>query len=100
MKLKISNLGPIDSMIIDMAKPFILFAGDNGTGKTYAATFLYVLIQHLRIWNILSDYQFEKVRLYLSDSLKYCGCFINAPNICKIVDLSTIIAPKSHLTTT
>ena len=35
MKLKISNLGPIDSMVIDMSKPFILFAGDNGTGKTY-----------------------------------------------------------------
>ena len=45
MKLKISNLGPIDSMVIDMSKPFILFAGDNGTGKTYAATFLYTLIK-------------------------------------------------------
>ena len=48
MKLKISNLGPIDSMVIDMSKPFILFAGDNGTGKTYAATFLYTLIWELR----------------------------------------------------
>lgn len=47
MKLKISNLGPIDSMVIDMSKPFILFAGDNGTGKTYAATFLYTLIKVL-----------------------------------------------------
>lgn len=45
MKLKISNLGPIDSMVIDMSKPFILFAGDNGTGKTYAATFLYTMIK-------------------------------------------------------
>ncbi len=45
MKLKISNLGPIDSMVIDMSKPFFLFAGDNSTGKTYAATFLYTLIK-------------------------------------------------------
>ena len=35
-------------MEIDMSKPFILFAGDNGTGKTYAATFLYTLILKLR----------------------------------------------------
>ena len=48
MKLRISNLGVIDSMEIDMSKPFILFAGDNGTGKTYAATFLYTLILKLR----------------------------------------------------
>ena len=44
MKLRISNLGVIESMEIDMSKPFILFAGDNGTGKTYATTFLYTLI--------------------------------------------------------
>ena len=47
MKLKISNLGPIDSMVIDMSKPFILFAGDNSTGKTYATTYLYTLIRFL-----------------------------------------------------
>ncbi|MBR3946126.1 MAG: ATP-binding protein [Bacteroidales bacterium] len=45
MKLRISNLGVIESMEIDMSKPFILFAGDNGTGKTYATTFLYTLIK-------------------------------------------------------
>lgn len=54
MKLKISNLGPIDSMVIDMSKPFILFAGDNGTGKTYAATFLYTLILKLRQYFMFS----------------------------------------------
>lgn len=48
MKLRISNLGVIESMEIDMSKPFILFAGDNGTGKTYAATYLYTLILSLR----------------------------------------------------
>lgn len=48
MKLKISNLGVIDTMEIDMSKPFILFAGDNGTGKTYASTFLYTLVLKLR----------------------------------------------------
>ena len=46
MKLRITNLGVIESMEIDMSKPFILFAGDNGTGKTYAATFLYTLIEY------------------------------------------------------
>ena len=45
MKLRISNLGVIESMEIDMSKPFVLFAGDNGTGKTYATTFLYTLIK-------------------------------------------------------
>lgn len=50
MKLKISNLGVIDSMTIDMSKPFILFAGSNGTGKTYASTFLYTLILELRLY--------------------------------------------------
>ena len=50
MKLKISNLGVIDSMTIDMSKPFILFAGNNGTGKTYASTFLYTLILEFRLY--------------------------------------------------
>lgn len=50
MKLKISNLGPIDSIVIDMSKPFILFAGDNGTGKTYAATYLYTLISMISVY--------------------------------------------------
>ena len=59
MKLKISNLGPIDSMVIDMSKPFILFAGDNSTGKTYATTFLYTLILQLRSLFAFSDSHFE-----------------------------------------
>jgi predicted ATPase len=50
MKLKISNLGPVDSMEIDMSKPFILFAGDNSTGKTYAATYLYTLIRMISFY--------------------------------------------------
>lgn len=50
MKLKISNLGPIDSIVIDMSKPFFLFAGDNSTGKTYAATYLYSLIKMISFY--------------------------------------------------
>lgn len=52
MKLKISNLGPIGSMDIDMSKPFILFAGDNSTGKTYATTYLYTLIRMIYIFSL------------------------------------------------
>lgn len=55
MKLKISNLGPIDSMVIDMSKPFILFAGDNSNGKTYATTYLYTLIIMICIFR--NDYR-------------------------------------------
>ena len=63
MKLKISNLGPIDSMVIDMSKSFILFAGDNGTGKTYAATFLYTLI---KLFSMDIDPKFEKNGIHIS----------------------------------
>lgn len=67
MKLKISNLGPIDSMIIDMAKPFILFAGDNGTGKTYAATFLYALI---KVFSYDIDSHSTEKGLYITKKLE------------------------------
>lgn len=70
MKLKISNLGPIDSMVIDMSKPFILFAGDNGTGKTYAASFLYTLILEMRRMFINSSFHFEKKELPIRKKLK------------------------------
>lgn len=67
MKLKISNLGPIDSMVIDMSKPFILFAGDNGTGKTYAATFLYTLI---KVFSYGMDNQSTGKGLYITQRKK------------------------------
>ena len=70
MKLKISNLGPIDSMIIDMSKPFILFAGDNGTGKTYAASFLYSLILDMVIVFSFPNFQFENKELPINKRLK------------------------------
>lgn len=72
MKLKISNLGPIDSMEIDMSKPFILFAGDNSTGKTYAATFLYTLIWELRFMLFSSTFinTLEKKELPIVKRLK------------------------------
>ena len=70
MKLKISNLGSIDSMVIDMSKPFILFAGDNGTGKTYAATFLYTLILDMVIVLSFPNFQFENKELPITKRLK------------------------------
>ena len=70
MKLRISNLGVIDSMEIDMSKPFILFAGDNGTGKTYAATFLYSLILDLRKALLNIGSHFESTELSKSRELK------------------------------
>ncbi len=60
MKLRISNLGVIETMEIDMAKPFILFAGDNGTGKTYASTFLYCLIKNFASQLLLQFSKDEK----------------------------------------
>ncbi|MBR3492448.1 MAG: ATP-binding protein [Bacteroidales bacterium] len=72
MKLKISKLGHIDSMVIDMSKPFILFAGDNGTGKTYAATFLYTLIWELRFMFFSPSFikTLEKKELPITKKLK------------------------------
>ena len=70
MKLRISNLGVINTMEIDMSKPFILFAGDNGTGKTYAATFLYSLILDLRKMLLNKNFHFENTELLISKRLK------------------------------
>lgn len=70
MKLRISNLGVINTMEIDMSKPFILFAGDNGTGKTYAATFLYSLILDLRKALLNIGSHFESTELSKSRELK------------------------------
>ena len=70
MKLKITKLGPIDSMVIDMSKPFMLFAGDNGTGKTYAATFLYSLILELRKQLLNNSFHFENTELPIIKKLK------------------------------
>jgi len=72
MKLRISNLGVIGSMEIDMSQPFILFAGDNGMGKTYAATFLYTLIWELRFMLSSSIYIriSEKKELPITKRLK------------------------------
>ena len=70
MKLRISNLGVIDLMEIDMSQPFILFAGDNGMGKTYAATFLYSLILDLRKALLNIGSHFESTELSKSRELK------------------------------
>ena len=70
MKLRISNLGVIDTMEIDMAKPFILFAGDNGTGKTYVSTFLYCLIINLLVYLYKDYFTEEKRKLPVSRQLK------------------------------
>lgn len=108
MKLKISNLGPIDSMVIDMSKPFILFAGDNSTGKTYAATYLYTLIKMISFFidskglhesqrienniegNLDADELFESLDVFLKnrqdDILKYMNLNIQTDSFkCEIV---------------
>lgn len=68
MKLHISNLGVIDSFDIDLSKPFILFTGKNGSGKTYASSFIYSLLWEMGI------YIFEESRakrFTLPESQKY-----------------------------
>lgn len=55
-------------MEIDLAKPFILFAGDNGTGKTYVSTFLYCLVRNFTLY-LVNDYFVDK-KLPISKQLK------------------------------
>lgn len=43
MKLKVKNLGPIESAEIDLNSPFIVLSGQNNTGKTYLTTLIYSL---------------------------------------------------------
>lgn len=47
MKLRFRNLGVIDEAVIDVTKPFIVFTGPNGTGKTYLSYLLSELPQYL-----------------------------------------------------
>ena len=43
MILRINNLGIIEKAEIDISKPFILFTGPNGTGKTYLSYLIHQL---------------------------------------------------------
>lgn len=47
MILRISNLGIIERADIDISKPFIVFTGPNGTGKTYLSYVLSELPSHM-----------------------------------------------------
>lgn len=46
MKIEIKDLGAIKSATIDLSKPLNVFAGPNGTGKTYLAYVLYSLFKN------------------------------------------------------
>lgn len=70
MKLHISNLGVIDSFEINLSKPFILFTGKNGSGKTYASSFIYSLLWEMGIY-IFEESRSKRFSLPVSQKFKY-----------------------------
>jgi len=47
MKIEIKNLGIVSDMEFDFSKSFVLFAGSNGSGKTYVTSFIYTLLLYV-----------------------------------------------------
>ena len=41
MKIRIENVGPVKTIDLDLSKPFIIFTGLNGCGKTYISYVIY-----------------------------------------------------------
>ncbi len=54
MKIKVSDFGVIKSAEIDLSKSFIIFCGQNNTGKTYMAYLLYSI----------TSFQISRVNLF------------------------------------
>jgi predicted ATPase len=43
MRIRIENIGPVNKIDLDLSKPFLVFTGLNGTGKTYISYIIYSL---------------------------------------------------------
>lgn len=43
MRIRIENIGPVNKIDLDLSKPFLIFTGLNGTGKTYVSYIVYSL---------------------------------------------------------
>lgn len=43
MRIRIENIGPVNKIDLDLSKPFLVFTGLNGTGKTYVSYIIYCL---------------------------------------------------------
>ncbi len=66
MKIQINQLGPIKTpSTIDLDKRFMVFVGENGSGKTYVANLLFGILER---WGILLGKKDQEI---LVEKLKF-----------------------------
>ena len=68
MKIRYSNLGPIENVFIDTKKKMTVIVGENGIGKTYLSILTYAFLRSLKfLFHTIIENSIEKI---LDESIK------------------------------